>query len=65
MDSTAANTFAMPFTPYLLKKENTSDKSLSRAETKKLGDEYAISLIEEGLNSGRVSREQVMKSLEQ
>ena len=48
----------------------TATRAIPRAKTpikslgtRDLGDEYAISLIDEGLRSGRVSREQVMRSL--
>jgi len=48
---------------YTPKRETPLSKPLSSAEARRLGDEYAISQIEEGLKSGFTSREQVMKSL--
>jgi len=48
---------------YAKKRETPLSKPLSRAEAHKLGDEYAISQMEESLKSGFVSREKIMKTL--
>ena len=56
-------TITSPVTTSSPKRAETTSKPLIRTEARRLGDLHAISLIEEGLKSGRVSREQVMKSL--
>ena len=49
--------------PYIPKRAQTPVKPLSSAETRRLRDEYAISLIDEALKEERVSFEEVMNSL--
>ena len=49
--------------PYIPKRGQTPAKPLSPAESRRLRDEYAISLIDEALKEERVSFEEVMNSL--
>jgi len=50
--------------PYTSKRDTTQVKpAVNASEKRRLGDEYAISLIEEAIKSERVSREEVMRSL--
>ena len=51
----------MPYTPIITKQ----NKPLSRAEKRQLGDEHAISLIEEGLKGEFISEEEFLQFLRQ
>ena len=52
--------------PYVRKREATPEsKPLSRAEARRLGDLHAISLIEEGLKGEYISREEIMRILDE
>ena len=51
--------------PYTMQRPKTSTMPLNRTETRRLEDEYAISLIEEGLKSESVSLDEVLNFLRQ